>query len=113
MPRTKKVPIGDKEITVTERKIKDLEALAIGLSGSLDVILKADNSQTAIKGVTNILYEQLPVIFPEVSKEDIQEGYISDIENLASAFIELHFFALKRMLPGLMALVQAGLESEV
>lgn len=111
MPRTKKITIGDKEITVTERKIKELEALAVSLSGSLDAILKAKNTQDAMKGATNILYEQLPVMFPEISAEDVKEAYVSDLENLFSVFLELHFFALKRMLPGLMALVQAGLQS--
>lgn len=113
MPRSKEVTLGDKKFVVTERKIKELEALAVSLSGSLDAILKAENTQAAMKGVTAILYEQLPVLFPEITAEDVKEAFISDIESLLSVFIELHFFALKRMLPGLMALVQAGLKSEV
>ena len=113
MPRTKKVTVAGKEFEVTERKIKELEALAVGLSGSLDAIFKAESSQDAMEAVTGILYKHIPEIFPGVTKEDVQEAYISDLESLFSAFIELHFFALRRLLPGLMALVQAGTKGKM
>jgi hypothetical protein len=113
MPRTKKVTVAGKEFVVTERKIKELEALAVGLSGSLDAVLKADSSKDAMEEVTGILYKHIPEIFPGVTKEDVQEAYLSEIEELGNAFIELHFFALKRLLPGLMALVQAGTKGKM
>ncbi len=113
MPRTKEVEIAGKKITVTERKIKELEALAVGLSDSLDAIFKAESSQGAMEAITGILYKHIPEIFPGITKEDIREAYLSEIEELGKAFIDLHFFALKRLLPGLIALVQAGTKGKM
>jgi len=113
MPRTKEVEIAGKKITVTERKIKELEALAVSLSGSLDVIFKAESSRDALEAVTGILYKHVPEIFPGITKEDIQEAYLSEVEELAGAFIDLHFLALKRLLSGLVALVQAGTKGKM
>lgn len=113
MPRSKEAEIGGKKIVVYERKIKELEALAVELSGALDNFLKADNGDKAVGSIKVILYEKIPVLFPGIDKDDIAEAYPSELEDLVGAFIEIHFFALKRMLPGLMALVQAGLKGKM
>ena len=113
MPRTKEVTIAGKKLTVTERKIKELEALAVGLSESVDAVLKSDTSKDAMGAITDILYKHIPEIFPGITKEDVREAYLSEIEELGNAFIELHFFALKRLLPGLIALVQAGTKGKM
>lgn len=108
MPRSKVVTVAGKEITVTERKIKELEGLAAQLSDSLDGLLKANTTADAKQAVLGLLYDKLPLIFPGLTDEDVKEAYPSELENLISAFSEIHFFSLKKMLPALMALVQAG-----
>ena len=108
MPRSKVVTVAGKEIAVTERKIKELEELANQLGDSLDGVLKANNIVGAKQAVIGLLYEKLPLIFPGLAEDDIKEAYPSEIESLVDAFIEIHFFTLKRLFPALMALVQAG-----
>ena len=108
MPRSKVVTVAGKEIAVTERKIKELEELANQLGDSLDGVLKANNIVGAKQAVIGLLYEKLPLIFPGLAEDDIKEAYPSEIESLVDAFVEIHFFTLKRLFPVLATLIQAG-----
>ena len=55
-----------------------------------------------------MLYKKLPVVFPDITEDDVKNAYMSDLEKLIGAFIDVNFFALKQMIPKLMLLVQAG-----
>lgn len=112
MPRSQKVTVAGKEITVTERKIKELEALAAELAGLADQILKANSAQDAKEVLLQLLYDKLPVLFPPLTAEDVKEAYPSELEALVQAFIDLHFFSLKKLAGPVLAIVQAGLQGK-
>jgi len=54
------------------------------------------------------LYKKLPVIFPDITAEDVKNAYMSELEKLIGGFIEVNFLAIKQMIPKLMTLTQIG-----
>lgn len=113
MPRSKEVEIAGRKFTVNERTIKELEAIGVKISGSMEKALKASSGSEIMDALRNLLYEQIPLLFEDISEEDIKEAYPSELEKLVEAFIDLHFFALKRLVPTLVALAQAATKGKV
>lgn len=111
MPKTKEVVVAGKTVIVSERKIKELKALANEVSGTVDKVLKANTFDDVKTAVVELLGDKFPAMFPPLTAKDVEEAYPSELQSLVEAFIDLNFFALKRLIPGLMALVQAGLQS--
>jgi len=56
----------------------------------------------------DLLYKKLPVVFPDITEDDVKNAYMSDLETLIGAFVDVNFFALKQMIPKLMLLAQTG-----
>ena len=109
MPRNKIVPIGEKKINVQERRVGELEELTKQLFPSTKGKLKnLDKALNDLELDWDLLYDKIPVVFPEVTKEDVVNAYPSELENLIGAFIDVNFFALKQMIPKLMLLAQTG-----
>ena len=109
MPRNKIVKFADKDINVQERKIGELEILVRELfpatKGKLKNLGKALND---LELDWDLLYTKLPIVFPGISEEDVKNAYMSDLEKLIGAFVDVNFFALKQMIPKLMLLAQTG-----
>ena len=109
MPRNKIVEFAGKSINVQEKRIGELEILVRDLfpntKGKLRNLDKALND---LELDWDLLYKKLPIIFPELTEDDIKNAYMSDLENLIKAFIDVNFFAIKQMLPKLMLLAQTG-----
>ncbi|KYN77180.1 hypothetical protein A0J52_09980 [Clostridium sporogenes] len=111
--RTKIVEVAGKQITVRERKIKELDGLMDKLNVDFDSVLKA-NSFKDLKGVlTNVLNEKLPIVFPEIKEEDINEAYPSEIEELIGGFIEVNFTGMKKVITPMYGLMQRYLSFSV
>ena len=100
--RTKVVKIADKEIIVAEKRIKDFKKLSSDLSVSFKEIINTDvegkTTDDIIAGVLNILVDKLTIIFPEITNDDIDNAYPSEIENLIGAFIEVNFTGVKKVI---------------
>lgn len=108
--RNKIVSFAGKEIRVEEKRIGELEKLIVDLfPSSKGKIANIDISKELGTLDFDILYEKLPVIFPEVTKEDIKVAYMSEIEALLEAFIDVNFLGLKKLLKPMIALAQSGL----
>ena len=93
--RNKVVKFGNKEILVVEKKIKELKQLAKDISVSFNDLLKIDLDNRTTDDIFNIIFEQLEdkitIIFPQLTVEDIENAYISEVEELLVAFIEVNF----------------------
>lgn len=93
-----------KKITVRERKIKELMELADTLGTDFQKLFEADGV-TDVKGaIMGVLQDKLPILFPEVSKEDIDEAYPSEVEELVMGFVDVNFFGVKKVLTPLLKL---------
>jgi len=108
--RSKVVSFADKEIRVEEKKIGELEKLIVDLfPSSKGKIANIDLSKELEALDFDILYKKLPIIFPGLTKDDIRNAYMSAIEALLEAFIDVNFLGLKKLLKPMIALAQNGL----
>ena len=109
--RNKIVKFADKDINVQERKIGELEILVRELFPATKGKLKnLDKALNDLELDWDLLYKKLPVVFPDITEDDVKNAYMSDLEKLIGAFVDVNFFALKQMLPKLMLLAQTGLQ---
>ncbi len=109
MPRNKIVKFADKDINVNEKKIGELEILVRELFPETKGKLKnLDKALNDLELDWDLLYKKLPVMFPDITEDDVKNAYMSDLEKLIGAFIDVNFFALKQMIPKLMLLAQTG-----
>ena len=107
--RNKIVKFADKDIDVKEKKIGELEILVRELFPATKGKLKnLDKALNDLELDWDLLYKKLPVVFPDITEDDVKNAYMSDLEKLIGAFIDVNFFALKQMLPKMMALAQTG-----
>ena len=107
--RNKIVKFADKDIDVKEKKIGELEILVRELFPATKGKLKnLDKALNDLELDWDLLYKKLPVVFPDITEDDVKNAYMSDLEKLIGAFVDVNFFALKQMLPKLMNLAQIG-----
>jgi hypothetical protein len=107
--RNKIVKFADKDINVQEKRIGELEILTRELFPSTKGKLKnLDKALNDLELDWDLLYKKLPVLFPDITEDDVKNAYMSDLEKLLGAFIDVNFFALKQMIPKLMLLAQTG-----
>jgi Ca2+-binding EF-hand superfamily protein len=108
--RNKTVDFAGKKIRVEEKRIGELEKIVADLfPESKGNIQKVDLSKLLEQAGFDLLYKKLPVIFPDISKDDIKNAYMSELEQLVEVFIDVNFQGIKRLIGPLMNLVQAGL----
>lgn len=107
--RNKIVKFADKDINVQEKRIGELEILVRELFPATKGKLKnLDKALNDLELDWDLLYKKLPVVFPDITEDDVKNAYMSDLEKLIGAFVDVNFFALKQMIPKLMLLAQTG-----
>jgi hypothetical protein len=107
--RNKIVKFADKDINVQEKRIGELEILTRELFPSTKGKLKnLDKALNDLELDWDLLYKKIPVIFPDITEDDVKNAYMSELEKLVGAFVDVNFFAIKQMLPKLMNLAQIG-----
>lgn len=109
MPRTKNVTVAGKEYVVQERRIGELKQLVADLfPGSGGKLSEVDPTKLFDLEIDDVLYTKLPELFPGLTAEDVDNAYMSELEALFEAFVDVNFFGLKRLVTPLMNLAQAG-----
>jgi len=108
--RNKVVQFAGKEIRVEEKKIGDLEKLIEKVfPSSKGKISKIDITKEFGDLDFDVLYKKLQALFPEITVDDIKNAYMSEIEELIGAFIDVNFLGLKKLLKPLLNVAQIGL----
>lgn len=109
--RNETVSFAGKKIRVEEKRIGELEKIVAELfPESKGDIRKIDLDKLMEQISFDLLYEKLPVIIPDITKEDVKNAYPSEIEQLVEGFVNVNFTGLKRLIKPLMGLIQAGLQ---
>ena len=107
--RNQAVTVAGKTIDVQERRIVELKQLVADLfPGSGGKLSEIDPSKLFELDVDEILSTKLPELFPGLTAEDVDNAYMSELEALLGAFVDVNFFALKRLIQPMMSLAQAG-----
>lgn len=95
---------------VEERRIGELKQLVADLfPGSGGKLSEIDMSKLFELEIDDILNKKLPELFPGLTAEDVDNAYMSEIEALVEAFVDVNFFGLRRLVTPLMSLAQAGM----
>ena len=104
--RNRVVKVGEKEVIIVEKRIKEFRELSSKISMSFNDILsmELDNKTTdeVFNVVVDMLEDKLTVIFPQLTTDDIDNAYMSEIEELIAAFIEVNFTGAKKVMSPLM-----------
>ena len=108
--RNKTVEFGGKKIRIEEKRIGELEKIVAELfPESKGNLSKIDLSKLLEGAGFDLLYKKLPIVIPDITKDDVKNAYMSEIEALVEAFIDVNFTGIKRLINPLMSLIQAGL----
>lgn len=109
--RNKTITFAGKEIRIEEKKIGELEKIVADLfPESKGNIQKVDLNKLLEQAGFDLLYKKLPKLFPDITKDDVKNAYMSELEVLIEVFIDVNFTGLKRLIKPLMSLIQAGLQ---
>lgn len=109
--RNKTITFAGKDIRVEEKRIGELEKIVAELfPESKGNIQKVNLGKLLEQAGFDLLYKKLPKIFPELTKDDVRNAYMSELEQLIEVFIEVNFSGIKRLVKPLMSLIQVGLQ---
>ncbi|MGL5718845.1 MAG: hypothetical protein ACRCX2_37935 [Paraclostridium sp.] len=99
--RTKNVEVAGKRILITEKTIGEIKKLSQEINVDFDSFLKTDlegkNTTDVFGTVFELLENKITTIFPQLTNEDIDNAYVSEIESLIDGFIEVNFSMLKKV----------------
>lgn len=111
MPRNKTVKVGDKDIIVQEKRIKELEGLVKDLfPGSKGKIADIDLGKFMESVDFDLFYKKLPKMVPGLTAEDVENAYMSELEELLEAFVDVNFFGLKKLIAPFLSMARSGLQ---
>lgn len=109
--RNKTVSFAGKDIRVEEKKIGELhQVVATLFPESEGDIRKIDLDKIVERVGFDLLYDEIPKLIPSVSRSDIENAYVSEVEDLIEAFVDVNFTGIKKLLKPLIAIMQAGMQ---
>lgn len=99
--RTKTVKIANKNIVIQEKTIGQIKKLATEINIDFNNFLKTDlegkNTADIAGLVFNLVENKATQIFPELTSEDIENSYPSELEELIGGFMDVNFSAMKKV----------------
>jgi len=106
--RTKIVKVAEKEIIVQEKRIKELkelsEKIALDFKSFIGTDLENKNTNEVFENVFEMLRDKLIIIFPTLTDEDVENAYMSELEELLTSFLEINFMGAKKVITQVMKL---------
>lgn len=109
--RNKTITFAGKKLRIEEERIGELEAIVSKLfPESKGNIAKINLDDLMSQIGFDLLYDKIPIIFPEITDEDVKNAYPSELEALLEAFVEVNFTGVKKLIGPLMNLMQIGMQ---
>ena len=110
--RTKIVKVNDKDIIVKELRVKELKDLGNKYKGEIDKIIKANSTDDLISSANDILGSKIIELFPQLTQEDVDNSFPSELEELIGGFIEVNFTGVKKAALPIWNLISQGLQKK-
>lgn len=97
--RSKVVSIAGKNILIEEKRIKEIKKLIKDFSPEIKELWNKDidfNNTDSIDTIFSTIEDKIAFIFGDLTQEDIENAYMSELENLFNAFMEVNFMGAKK-----------------
>ena len=103
----KTVEFAGKKIRVEEKRIGELEKIVADMFPESKGKLQKINLAGLMEQVDfDLLYNKLPVIIKDITGDDVKNAYMSELEELLEAFVDVNFTGIKRLVGPLMNMIQ-------
>ncbi len=111
--RNKTIDFAGKKIRIEEKRIGELEGIIRELFPKSKGNLQKINIAELIEQVDfSLLYDKLPVLISDITKDDVKNAYMSELEALLEVFVDVNFFGIKRMMGPIVGVIQAQAGSQ-
>lgn len=107
--RSKSVNIAGKNILIEEKKIKEIKGLVKQFGTEIEQVWNKNIDFTkdeSIDEIFSLVESKVVLIFEELTEEDLENAYPSEIEELFKTFIEVNFTVAKKGLSILLGQLQ-------
>lgn len=96
--RNKIVKVANKDILIQEKTIGELKKLANDINFDFNKLSMIElKNENLITEIFAILVDRIKVIFPQLTDEDIDNAYVSELEGLIEGFMDVNFTMLKKV----------------
>ena len=97
--RSKVVSIAGKNILIEEKRIKELKQLIKDFSPEIKQIWEQNidfNKEESIDEIFSLVESKITLLFSDLKEEDIENAYMSELEELFKTFVDVNFTGAKK-----------------
>ena len=96
--RTKIVKVADKDILIQEKTIGEIKKIVNDLNIDFSKLMQAElEKENFLNEVLLIIQDRIEILFPQLKDVDMDNVYISELENLIDGFLEVNFSMMKKV----------------
>ena len=90
--RTKIVKVADKDILIQEKTIGEIKKIVNDLNIDFSKLMQTElEKENFLNEVLLIIQDRIEILFPQLKDVDMDNVYISELENLIDGFLEVNF----------------------
>ena len=97
--RSKVVSIAGKNILIEEKRIKEIKALVKQFRPEIKQIWEQNidfNKEESIDEIFSLVESKITLLFNDLKEEDIENAYMSELEELFKTFVDVNFTGAKK-----------------
>ena len=96
--RTKIVKVADKDILIQEKTIGEIKKIINELNVDFSKLMQTEiEKDNFLNEVLLIIQDRIEILFPQLKDIDMDNVYISELENLIDGFLEVNFSMMKKV----------------
>ena len=96
--RTKIVKVADKDILIQEKTIREIKKIDNDLYIDFSKLMQTElEKENFLSEVLSIVQDRIEILFPQLKDIDMDNVYISELENLIDGFLEVNFSMMKKV----------------
>ena len=96
--RTKIVKVADKDILIQEKTIGEIKKIVNDLNIDFSKLMQTElEKENFLSEVLLIIQDRIEILFPQLKDVDMDNVYISELENLIDGFLEVNFSMMKKV----------------